>query len=163
MHLQNATPSSHSVSSVPQSPSVNGYSSPSTPLQHDRQNDGNNQDDAVSAATTPSNPTVTNNNNNNNRFVDRVSQTTGVPSDEIKQQLSEAQAYIKRLEQQLKEGASGLRNRAADLAPGQLNDATAKVEQGVQKARRSMAQNGVPLHYVAYLCFAAFLLAYLFF
>ena len=162
--MQNATPSSHSVSSVPQSPSVNGYSSPSTPLQHDRQHDGNDQDDAVSAATTPSNTTVNNNNNTStNRFVDRVSQTTGVPSDEIKHQLSEAQAYIKRLEQQLKEGASGLRNRAADLAPGQLNDATAKVEQSVQKARRSMAQNGVPLHYVAYLCFAAFLLAYLFF
>lgn len=75
-------------------------------------------------------------------------------SDELKQQLSAAQAEVARLREQASEG---IRNRKPQEA------ASKAVESAKQSMQQGQAPGGVPVQIVAGLCLLCFLIAYLFF
>lgn len=78
-------------------------------------------------------------------------------SADLQAQLSKAEATIAKLQQQISESASGLRQRK----PGSSDESTQKLAQslGVQQA----PAGGVPVQIVAGLCLLSFLLAYFLF
>jgi hypothetical protein len=78
------------------------------------------------------------------------------PNASVEAQLAEAKAQIAALTKQLEVSASGLRHRNVS---SQDSNRPASARAVVQTA----AEQGVPVKIVAYLCLAAFLLAYLFF
>jgi hypothetical protein len=81
-------------------------------------------------------------------------------SGSIEAQLVEAKAQIAALTKQLETtGASGLRHRTANSDASTSSSRPVSAREVVQNA----AEQGVPVKIVAYLCLAAFLLAYLFF
>jgi hypothetical protein len=76
----------------------------------------------------------------------------------VEAQLAEAKAQIVALTKQLEVGGkSGLRQRNAQSSTPAVRP------QSAREVLTTAAENGVPVKIVAYLCLAAFLLAYLFF
>jgi hypothetical protein len=98
---------------------------------------------ATAASIPAPNTTSTNSNSNNNASVEA--------------QLVEAKAQIAALTKQLEITGSGLRQR--NVTQESHRPASSSAREVVQAA----AEQGVPVKIVAYLCLAAFLLAYLFF
>jgi hypothetical protein len=88
-------------------------------------------------------------------------------SSSLEAQLAEAKAQIAALTKQLEvTGGSGLRQRNASnmsAASGVGSDHTSRPSSSAREVLHAAAEQGVPVKIVAYLCLAAFLLAYLFF
>ena len=87
----------------------------------------------------------------------KLSSTAGISQADLQKQLDDAKATITRLQQQVAE-QTGLRQRKADSSSGTSAEKTHPASMATQQA-----PGGVPIHYVALLCFVCFIIAYMFF